>query len=98
MQKSSKFGENSKINNYSLVPQIEHPVALCYVGINLGTFEFIKIEYKGPGSSDPTLEGYDLFYSANQKISLKYPSYQLTGVYGITFSSVFKTKNVTTCQ
>ena len=28
-QKSSKFEENSKINNYSLVPQIEHPVAQC---------------------------------------------------------------------
>jgi len=28
-KKSSKFEENSKINNYSLVPQIDHPVALC---------------------------------------------------------------------
>ena len=28
MQKSSKFEENSKINIYSLVPQIDHPVAL----------------------------------------------------------------------
>ena len=28
MQKSSKFEENAKINNYSLVPQIDHPVAL----------------------------------------------------------------------
>ena len=28
-QKSSKFEENSKINNYSLVPQIDHHIALC---------------------------------------------------------------------
>ena len=28
-KKSSKFEENSKINIYSLVPQIDHPVALC---------------------------------------------------------------------
>ena len=28
-KKSSKFEENSKINNYALVLQIDHPVALC---------------------------------------------------------------------
>ena len=28
-KKSSKFEENSKINIYSLVPQIDHSVALC---------------------------------------------------------------------
>ena len=30
MQKSSKFEEISKINNYSLVPQIDHPAALRF--------------------------------------------------------------------
>ena len=29
MQKSSKFEENSKVNIYSLVPQIDHLVVLC---------------------------------------------------------------------
>ena len=29
MQNSSKFVDNSKINIYSLVPQIDQPVALC---------------------------------------------------------------------
>ena len=28
-KKLSKFEENSKIKMYSLVPQIDHPVALC---------------------------------------------------------------------
>ena len=31
LQKSSKFEENSKIIIQSLVPQIDHPIALCYV-------------------------------------------------------------------
>ena len=35
LQKSSKFDENSKFNNYSLVPQIDRPVALCKETIHM---------------------------------------------------------------
>ena len=38
LQKSSKFEENSKTYNYSSVPQIDHPVALCYVLLKRGVF------------------------------------------------------------
>ena len=29
-KKPSNFDKDSKINTFSLVPQIDHPVALCY--------------------------------------------------------------------
>ena len=42
MKKSSIFEENPIINFYSLVPQIDHPVALCYA-IMLVHYTFLMI-------------------------------------------------------
>ena len=45
-KKLSKFEENSKIYIYSLVPQIDHPVALCLLWLFLlnKTYVFNKMD------------------------------------------------------
>ena len=38
LQKLSKFEENSKINNHSIVPQIDHVIAMCLAQIKVGFY------------------------------------------------------------
>ena len=69
---SSKFEENSKINIYSLVPKIDHPVALCveclfvcYVNICC-TWKFAKSFLIQKGSIFfLILKNFDVFWLQN---------------------------------
>ena len=75
LQKSSKFEENSKINIYSLVPQIDHPVALCNVQLTrtrkMVLLEFIEIIWL----VIIIVQGYhsnQVFHTANQPMVHKF--------------------------
>ena len=53
-KKSLKFEENPKINIYSLVPQIDHPVALWKGKGSHQKFNFVKYSPKGEVRSKMT--------------------------------------------